>query len=58
MSQILHIPLQLEWFRMANKYIENLYVIDTSKYGYITVKRDIKDNGFQSEFEFIIKEMG
>ena len=47
----------LEWFRQANKYLENLYRIDTSKYGYVTVKRDVKDDEFTDEFDFIIKNM-
>lgn len=54
MSQILTVDLGMEWFRNANKYLENLYRIDTSKYGYITVKRDEKDDSFQKEFDFIV----
>jgi len=58
MSQILFRPLGMEWFRMANKYIENLYLIDTTKYGTVTVKRDQKDYSFIDEFDFIIKNLG
>jgi len=58
MSQILFRPLGMEWFRMANKYIENLYLIDTTKYGIVTVKRDQKDYSFIDEFDFIIKNLG
>lgn len=47
----------LEWFRQANKYIENLYRISTSEYGYVTVKRDKNDSGFIDEFDFIISNM-
>lgn len=50
--------LAMEWFRQANKYIENLYRIDTSKYGYITVKRNENDKGFTDEFDYIVKNMG
>lgn len=57
MSQIFDIPLGLEWFRMSNKYIENLYRIDTSKYGTVTVKREEKDDDFIREFEFVISTM-
>jgi hypothetical protein len=58
MSQILMIQLGLQWFRDANKYIENLYQLSTSKYGTITVKRNEKDDKFIDEFDFIIKNMG
>jgi len=58
MSQILFRPLGMEWFRMANKYIENLYLIDTTKYGTVTVKKDQKDDSFIDEFDFIIKNLG
>lgn len=51
------IDTAIEWFRMANKYLENLYSIDTSKYGYVTVKRDIKDDGFSKEFDFISSQI-
>ena len=57
MSQILIIDPALEWFRQANKYIENLYLISTSEYGYVTVKRDKNDSGFIDEFDFIITNM-
>lgn len=52
------IDLGLDWFRQANKYLENLYRISTSEYGYITVKRNKNDEKFVDEFDFIIKNMG
>ena len=58
MSQILHIPLGMDWFRNANKYIENLYQIRTSEYGTVTVKRQETDKSFQDEFDYIISNMG
>lgn len=58
MSQILHIPLGMEWFRNANKYLENLYQLSTSNYGTITVKRQENDDSFQDEFDYIISNMG
>ena len=58
MSQILHIPLGMEWFRNANKYLENLYQLSTSNYGTITVKRQESDDSFQDEFDYIISNMG
>jgi hypothetical protein len=58
MSQLLSIPLGMQWFREANKYLENLYIIDTSMYGTITVKNHNKDDSFQDEFDFIIANMG
>ena len=58
MSILMQIPLSMEWLRMANKYIENLYRIDTSKYGYVTVRRDVKDDKFIDEFDYIVKNMG
>jgi hypothetical protein len=58
MSQILHIPLGMEWFRNANKYLENLYRIDTTMYGTVTVKRQETDDSFQDEFDYIISNMG
>ena len=58
MSQILQIPLGMMWFRQANKYLENLYLISTSKYGTVTVKKDEKDNSFEKEFDYIIQSLG
>ncbi len=58
MSQILHIPLGMEWFRNANKYLENLYQLSTSNYGTVTVKRQENDDSFQDEFDYIISNMG
>lgn len=52
-SQILQIPLGLEWFRMANKYLENLNKISTSDYGTVTVIRDEKDEAFVAEFDYL-----
>jgi len=48
----------MEWFRNANKYLENLYRIDTTMYGTITVKRQEFDQSFQDEFDYIISNMG
>lgn len=58
MSILIQMIPSLDWLRMANKYLENLYRIDTSKYGYITVKRDVKDQEFSDEFDYIVKNMG
>ncbi len=58
MSILIQMIPSLDWLRMANKYLENLYRIDTSKYGYITVKRDVKDQVFSDEFDYIVKNMG
>lgn len=52
------VQLGLQWFRDANKYIENLYQLSTSKYGTVTVKRNQDDRKFIDEFDFIIKNMG
>lgn len=53
MSQLLDVPLGLQWFREANKYLENLYKIETSKYGTVTVIKNEKDDSFIREFDFI-----
>lgn len=58
MSILIQMIPSLDWLRMANKYLENLYRIDTSKYGYVTVKRDVKDDKFIDEFDYIVKNMG
>lgn len=58
MSQILLRPLGMEWFRQANKYLENLHVVSTSEYGTVTVKRDIEDKNFSSEFDYIVSNLG
>lgn len=58
MSQILDIPLGLQWFRYANKYLENLMQISTTMYGTVTVKKDKKDDSFEKEFDYIISSMG
>ena len=58
MSQILHIPLGMNWFRNANKYLENLYQVSTSDYGTVTVKRQENDSSFADEFDFIVSNMG
>lgn len=58
MSQILSVPLGMDWFRNANKYIENLYQISTTEYGTVTVKRQKEDESFQDEFDYIITNMG
>jgi len=58
MSQILHIPLGMMWFRQANKYLENLVRIYTSEYGTVTVQKEEEDKSFELEFDYIIKQMG
>lgn len=58
MSQILLRPLGMEWFRQANKYLENLHVVSTSEYGTVTVKRDIEDKNFSTEFDYIVSNLG
>jgi hypothetical protein len=58
MSQILVRPLGMEWLRTANKYLENLQVVHTSEYGTVTVQRDINDNDFSNEFDYIVSNMG
>jgi len=58
MSQILQIPLGMDWFRNANKYLENLYQYTVSAYGTVNVKKDNKDQTFVDEFDFIIRNMG
>lgn len=51
-------PLELQWLRQANKYLENLFVSSTSKYGTVTVKRDKNDSNFSTEFDYIVSNMG
>jgi hypothetical protein len=58
MSQIFFRPLGIEWFRQANKYLENLYVINTSKYGTTTIKKDEVDKSFLDEFDYIVSYLG
>ena len=58
MSQIFSIPLGMKWFRQANKYLENLHVVNTSKYGTVTVKRNEDDVYFSKEFDYIVSNMG
>lgn len=58
MQQIFEQPMGLDWFRQANKYLENLHVVGTSKYGTITVKRDVDDKVFSDEFDFIVSSIG
>jgi hypothetical protein len=58
MSQILHIPLGMTWFRQANKYLENLVQIHTSDYGTVTVQKEEEDKSFELEFDYIIKNLG
>ncbi len=58
MSQILYLPLGIEWFRQANKYLENLVQISTSEYGTVTVRKDEQDKSFELEFDYLIKSMG
>jgi len=58
MSTILMIPLAMQWFREANKYLENLQVCNVSQYGTITVIKDKKDDSFVDEFDYIVSNMG
>lgn len=58
MSQIFMLDLGMEWFRYANKYLENLVQISTSNYGTVTVHRDDKDDSFEKEFDYIIQSLG
>ncbi len=51
-------PTNWEWFRYANKYIENLYVQTINKYGLVQVHRDETDDSFKDEFDYIISNMG
>ena len=48
----------MEWFRQANKYLENLVQISTSEYGTVTVRNDEQDKSFELEFDYLIKNMG
>ena len=48
----------MDWFRNANKYLENLYQYTVSPYGTVNVKKDNKDQTFVDEFDFIIRNMG
>lgn len=52
------IPLAMQWFREANKYLENLQVCNVSQYGTITVIKDKKDDSFVDEFDYIVSNMG
>lgn len=55
---ILEIPLGMEWFRQANKYIESLYHQTLDKWtGNVTIKKT-DDKGFEDEFDSIIKQLG
>ena len=58
MSQIFMLDLGMEWFRYANKYLENLVQISTSNYGTVTVQKDDKDDSFEKEFDYIIQSLG
>lgn len=58
MQQIFRQPLGMEWFRYANKYLENLNVTSISEYGTVTVIRDDDDSDFSSEFDYIVSNMG
>jgi len=48
----------MSWFRNANKYLENLYLLGTSEYGTVTVTKHNEDESFKDEFDFIIANMG
>ena len=52
------LDLGLEWFRYANKYLENLYQISTSNYGTVTVQKQQEDRSFEKEFDYIIQSLG
>ena len=58
------LDLGMEWFRYANKYLENLVQISTSNYGTVTVHKDDKDDSFEKdksfekEFDYIIQSLG
>jgi len=58
MSTVLTILSNLEWLRVANKYLENLQVSTVSEYGTITTIRDNKDDSFNKEFDYIASNMG
>jgi hypothetical protein len=58
MSQIFMLDLGLEWFRHANRYLENLYQISTSMYGTVTVHKQEEDRSFEKEFDYIIQSLG
>ena len=58
MSQIFMLDLGLEWFRYANKYLENLYQISNSNYGTVTVHKKQEDRSFEKEFDYIIQSLG
>jgi len=58
MSTILSLLQDLTWFRMANKYIENLQVHNVSEYGTVKTIRDNKDDSFVTEFDYIASNMG
>jgi hypothetical protein len=58
MSQIFMLDLGLEWFRYANRYLENLYQISTSMYGNVTVHKQQEDRSFEKEFDYIIQSLG
>lgn len=58
LSQLLVTPLGMSWFRNANKYLENLYLLGTSEYGTVTVTKHNEDESFKDEFDFIIANMG
>lgn len=52
------LDLGLEWFRYANRYLENLYQISTSMYGNVTVHKQQEDRSFEKEFDYIIQSLG
>ena len=58
MSQIFMLDLGLEWFRYANRYLENLYQISNSMYGNVTVHKQQEDRSFEKEFDYIIQSLG
>ena len=58
MSQIFMLDLGMEWFRYANKYLENLVQISTSNYGTVTVHKQQEDRSFEKEFDYIIQSLG
>lgn len=52
------LDLGLEWFRYANKYLENLYQVSTTMYGTVTVHKQQEDMSFEKEFDYIIQSLG
>jgi hypothetical protein len=58
MSQIFELQIGLDWIRQSNKYLENLYQINTSNYGNVTIIKEEEDKSFEKEFDYILQNMG